>query len=72
MVECNLEECLDKLREIFIKYSPSHTVVLGGDFHASLHCGEDKRRDVLFLNLCVKPSSSGLLPVTPLKVDKQT
>ena len=42
------EECLDELHEIFIKYSPSHTVVFGGDFNASLHRGHQLRRDVLF------------------------
>ena len=42
------EECLDALHEIFMKYSPSHTVVFGGDFNASLHRGHKLRRDVLF------------------------
>ena len=40
-------ECLDELHEIFIKYSPTHTIVFGGDFNASLHRGDHLRRDVL-------------------------
>ena len=47
--EMLLAECLDELHEIFVKYSLSHTLVVGGDFNASSHHGEGIRRDVLFL-----------------------
>ena len=47
--EMLLAECLDELHEIFVKYSLSHTLVVGGDFNASSHRGEGIRRDVLFL-----------------------
>lgn len=50
------EECLDELHEIFMKYSPSHTVVFGGDFNASLHRGDQLRRDVLFREFVMEHS----------------
>ena len=42
------EECLDELHEIIVKYCPTHVVVIGGDFNASLHIGDHLRRDNLF------------------------
>ena len=41
-------ECLDILHEIFVKYVPTHTIVIGGDFNVSLHRGSHLHRDVLF------------------------
>ena len=50
------EECLDELHEIFMKYSPSQTVVFCGDFNASLHRGDQLRRDVLFREFVMEHS----------------
>ena len=47
-------EILDELHEIFIKYSPIHTIVFGGDFSASLHRGDHLRRYVLFQEFVIE------------------
>ena len=52
--ETLFEECLDELHEIFIKYSPTHTIVFGGDFNASLHRGDHLRRGVLFQEFVIE------------------
>ena len=52
--EILFEECLYELHEIFIKYSPTHTFVFGGDFNASLHRGDHLRRDVLFKEFVIE------------------
>ena len=52
--ETLFEECLDELHEIFIKYSPTHTISFGGDFNASLHRGGHLRSDVLFQKFVIE------------------
>ena len=52
--EILFEECLCELHEIFIKYSPTHTFVFGGDFNASLHRGDHLRRDVVFKEFVIE------------------
>ena len=52
--ETLFEECLDELHEIFIKNSPTYTIVFGGDFNASLYRGDHMRRDVLFLEFVIE------------------
>ena len=37
MDEMFFDDSLDMLHEIILKYSSSHTIVLGGDFNSSLH-----------------------------------
>ena len=52
--EILFEECLYELHEIFLKYSPTHTFVFGGEFNASLHRGDHLRKDVLFKEFVIE------------------
>ena len=52
--EILFEECLCELHEIFIKNSPTHTFVFGGDFNASLHRGDHLRREVVFKEFVIE------------------
>ena len=45
--EILFEDCLDMLHDVFIKYRPTHTIICGGDFNASLHRDDRLRRDML-------------------------
>ena len=46
--EILFEECLNMPNEVFTKYSPTHTIICGRDFNASLHQVDWLRQDILF------------------------
>ena len=69
--EILFEECLCELHEIFIKYSPTHTFVFGGDFNAYLHRGDHLRRDVVFKEFVIDHGYSQT-PVIPHRIHSFT
>jgi hypothetical protein len=60
-------ESLDIIREMVSKYSKSHTIILGGDFNASLHREPPNNIDKMLRDCCSEAdlTTPGNYPVKP-------